>query len=227
MISIIIPVLNEEASIGRLLKHLQEMEGSFEVIVVDGGSRDGTASIARAYAPVIASKRGRAVQMNTGAGRANGDVLLFLHADSLPEKGAFREVEEIMRDERVVGGALRFDLQERSLLYRNHAFWSRLRARLTGIYLGDHGIFVRRDVFDRIGGFPHQPLMEDVELCRRLKREGKLVQARSRVLSSARRLRNRGYVRTVLQMWLNRLLYFLGAPPELLSRFYGEEREAI
>ncbi|HDH28416.1 MAG TPA: glycosyltransferase [Euryarchaeota archaeon] len=224
MISVIIPVLNEQARIRGLLRYLTDVEGDFETIVVDGGSRDKTADVAREYATVIASKRGRAVQMNTGAGRANGDILLFLHVDCLPENDAFSEVESIMKDFRVAGGALKYDIDDPSPLYRNHVFWSNLRARLAGIYLGDHGIFVRRTVFDKVGGFPAQPLMEDVELCKKLKKEGILVQAKSKITSSPRRFKQKGFTRTVLQMQANRLLYAIGVPAERLAKHYGDVR---
>ncbi len=224
MISVIIPVFNEADLIKNLFEHLAGMKGDFETFVVDGGSRDKTAEVAREHAIVIASKRGRAVQMNTGAGRASGDILLFLHADCLPEKNAFLEVEKIMEDFKVAGGGLKYDTCETSLLYRNHVFWSSLRARLTGIYLGDHGIFVRRRTFDRAGGFPIQPLMEDVELCKKLKKEGRLVQAKSKMFTSSRRFKARGFTRTVLQMHLNRLLYAIGVPAETLAKYYGDVR---
>ena len=224
MISVIIPVLNEEKLIGKTLENLRRMEGEFEVLVIDGGSTDKTVAIAKKYAPVIASKKGRAVQMNTGAGRARGSILFFLHADALPDKESFLEIEEIMRDPRVVGGALHYALDEKSLLYRNHVFWSNLRARLTGIYPGDHGIFVGRAFFDRAGGYPAIPIMEDVALCKRLKKSGRLVQASSRITSSSRRFKQHGFARTVLQMWTLRLLYFLGASPEGLAKRYGDAR---
>ena len=224
MISVIIPVLNEEKLIGKTLENLRRMEGEFEVLVIDGGSTDKTVAIAKKYAPVIASKKGRAVQMNTGAGRARGSILFFLHADALPDKESFLEIEEIMRDPGVVGGALRYALLEKSLLYRSHVFWSNLRARLTGIYPGDHGIFVGRAFFDRVGGYPQIPIMEDVALCKRLKKSGRLVQASSRITSSSRRFKQRGFARTVLQMWTLRLLYFLGASPEGLAKRYGDAR---
>jgi rSAM/selenodomain-associated transferase 2 len=224
MISVIIPVLNEEARIRKTLDNLAQMAGEFETIVVDGGSRDKTVDIARKYSTVVASKKGRAIQMNTGAGRAGGDVLFFLHVDCLPERDALLEVEEIMNDPRVVGGALRYDIGETSLLYRNHVWWSKLRARLAGIYLGDHGIFVRQKVFDRIGGFPIQPLMEDVELCKKLKKQGRLVQAESKISSSPRRFKEKGFTRTVLQMFTNRFLYSMGVPAEILAGYYEEVR---
>jgi rSAM/selenodomain-associated transferase 2 len=224
MISIIIPVFNEERLIRKTLEHLKGMMGYFEIIVVDGGSKDKTTELAREYTTVIGSKKGRAIQMNTGAGRARGDVLFFLHVDCLPEKGAFFEIEKIMKDLEVVGGALKFDVDEQSLLYRNHVLWSNLRAKISGIYLGDHGIFVRRRVFDRVGGFPLIPLMEDLELCKRLKREGRLVQATSRNIASSRRFKNQGFAQSVIQMWVNRALYSLGVSPDRFESFYRNVR---
>jgi rSAM/selenodomain-associated transferase 2 len=224
MISVIVPVLNEEARIKKTLDHLAQMAGDFETIVVDGGSRDKTVDIARKYSTVIASKKGRAIQMNTGAGRASGDFLFFLHVDCLPEREAFLEVEQIMNDPGVAGGALSYDIGEASLLYRNHVFWSRLRARFTRIYLGDHGIFVRHQMFDRISGFPIIPLMEDVELCKKLKKHGRLVQAKSKIASSPRRHKQKGFIRTVLQMLANRFLYSIGVPAEKLVKYYREVR---
>jgi rSAM/selenodomain-associated transferase 2 len=224
MISVIIPVLNEGFIIEKTLEHLNNMEGHFETIVVDGGSSDKTVDVAKEYTTVVASKKGRAVQMNTGSGRARGDVLLFLHADCMPERKALLEIEEIVKDQKVVGGALRYDIADESFLYRNHVFWSNLRARLTGIYLGDHGIFVRSSVFDKIGGFPPIPLMEDIALCKRLKKEGSLIQAKSRITTSSRRFKNQGFVKTVLLMWANRFLFFVGVSPETLARFYGDMR---
>jgi rSAM/selenodomain-associated transferase 2 len=224
MISVIVPVLNEEKRIRKTLERLKEMKGNFETIIVDGGSRDKTTEIAREFAPVIVSKKGRAIQMNTGSGRAKGDVLFFLHVDCIPEKEAFLEIERIMKDTNVVSGALCFDLGEDSVLYRNHVYWSNIRARIMGVYLGDHGIFVRRSVFDRVGGFPNLPLMEDVSLCKRLKKEGRFVQAKSRITASSRRLKEQGFFKSVFQMWANRLLFRFGVSPETLSKFYRDIR---
>ncbi len=224
MISVIIPVLNEEKKIGQTLNYLNRMKGDFEVFVVDGGSRDKTVNIAKEHAHVIASKQGRAVQMNTGAGRAGGDVLFFLHADCRPEGGSLIEIDEILKNPKVIGGALRYDVENKSFLYRNHVYWSSLRARLTKVFLGDHGLFVRRTVFDRVGGYPDIPLMEDVGLCKKLRREGGLVQGRSRILSSTRRFEERGFASTVFRMWTNRTLYALGVSPERLARGYPAVR---
>jgi rSAM/selenodomain-associated transferase 2 len=224
MISVIVPVLNEEGVIQKTLEHLKNMGGDFETIVVDGGSNDKTVKIAKRYSNVVASKRGRAIQMNTGAGRARGEVLFFLHVDCMPEKQSFVEIEELMKDPRAVGGALRYYIDDGSLLYKNHVFWSNLRAGLTRIFLGDHGIFVRKSVFDKVGGYSSIPIMEDVALCKKLKKEGKLVQAKSKITSSSRRFKRQGFFRTVLQMWANRFFFFLGIPPEKIARYYVDVR---
>jgi rSAM/selenodomain-associated transferase 2 len=224
VISVIIPVLNEEKTIGKTLESLIGHQGDFEIIVVDGGSTDKTVEIASQHSTVLASKKGRAQQMNTGAGRAKGEVLFFHHADCLLEKNAFLELWKIMEDQKIVGGAMTYHMDETSLLFRNHIFWSNLRAGLTKIFLGDHGIFVRRSVFDRIGGYPIIPLMEDVALCRSLKKEGPLVRANSKMISSSRRFKEKGFLRTVLQLWSNRLLYFLGVPAEKLAGSYEAVR---
>ncbi len=224
MISVIVPVLNEETSIENTLKHLEDINWDFETLIVDGGSVDRTVDIAKKYGQVVMSKKGRAIQMNTGAAWAKGDILFFLHGDCLPEKNAFLEVERIMSNSDVVGGALRYAVEDQSFLYRNHVFWSNLRARLTGIYLGDHGIFVKRNIFDKIGGFPIIPIMEDVSLCKKLKGEGKLVQANARMISSSRRFKQKGYLKTVLKMWANRFLFFFGVSPKFISRIYGDVR---
>lgn len=224
MISVIIPVLNEESTIKGALDHLFAFDDDLEIIVVDGGSRDKTVEVAKELAVVVRSKQGRALQMNTGAGRATGDVLFFQHADCRPEKGAFTEILRLLRDPRVVGGALTYDVDKRSIVYRNHVFWSNLRARTSNIFLGDHGVFVRKGVFDQIGGYPHIPLMEDVALCKMLKTRGRLVQAKSKMLASTRRFDEEGFVRTVLMMWKNRLLYRLGTDPEKLTSGYRNIR---
>ena len=223
MISIIIPVLNEEKIIKNQLQQLTALEGDFELIVVDGGSRDKTPLISKSFARVVNSKKGRAIQMNAGAGIARGDVLFFLHADCSIEKNALPEIKRIMEQKKVVGGALSYDVEEDGFLFRNLVYWSRLRAKLTSVYPGDHGLFVRREVFDEVGGFPHIQLMEDIALCKELKKKGRVIHVNSKIFASTRRFEEKGFFRTVLQMWLNRFLFFIRISPD---RFIGCYRDA-
>jgi rSAM/selenodomain-associated transferase 2 len=192
------------------------------VIVADGGSDDGTMQVTARFPDVraLASPRGRARQMNAGAHAARGDVILFLHADTRLPDGALESVSVALADRRVIGG--RFDVRFDSPrpVFRMIAFFMNLRSRLSGISTGDQAIFVRRGVFESIGGYPDIPLMEDIELCRQLKRHGRLVALRSRVTTSARKWEREGALRTMLLMWALRFLYMVGVPPARLHRLY-------
>lgn len=223
-LSIIIPVLNEERTIAATLADLDRVEAA-EVIVVDGGSTDRTAESVRATsARLVVSPRGRAAQMNAGARQAAGDVLLFLHADTKLPAGASRDIRECMADARCAGGRFDIRLDSTRPLLRLVGRMISLRSRLTRVATGDQAIFVRRAVFERLGGFPEIPLMEDVAFSRALKKEGSIACLRARVTSSARRWEQHGPVRTILLMWVLKLLYLTGVPPTRLKRLYGEAR---
>jgi rSAM/selenodomain-associated transferase 2 len=191
-------------------------------VVVDGGSRDATIETARRVPDVTAlvSARGRAVQMNAGARVAHGRVLLFLHADTWLPDGALAAVDDALADPAVVGG--RFDVRFDSPrpVLSMIAFFMNLRSRWSGISTGDQAIFVRRDVFDGLGGFAEIPLMEDVELTKRLKRRGRVVALRARVTTAARKWQREGALRTMALMWALRCLYLCGVPPARLHRWY-------
>lgn len=223
-LSIIIPVLNEERTIAATLADLDRTEAC-EVIVVDGGSTDRTAEAVRATsARLVVSPRGRAAQMNAGARQAAGDVLLFLHADTKLPAGASRDIRECMADARCAGGRFDIRLDSTRPLLRLVGRMISLRSRLTRVATGDQAIFVRRAVFERLGGFPEMPLMEDVAFSRALKKEGSIACLRARVTSSARRWEKHGPVRTILLMWALKLLYLAGVPPTRLKRLYGDAR---
>ena len=223
-LSIIIPVLNEERTIAATLADLDRVEAA-EVIVVDGGSTDRTAESVRATsARLVVSPRGRAAQMNAGARQTAGDVLLFLHADTKLPAGASRDIRECMADARCAGGRFDIRLDSTHPLLRLVGHMISLRSRLTRVATGDQAIFVRRAVFERLGGFPEIPLMEDVAFSRALKKEGSIACLRARVTSSARRWEQHGPVRTILLMWVLKLLYLAGVPPTRLKRLYGEAR---
>ena len=220
-LSIVMPVLDEAAAIVQTLAALAPLrERGVEVIVVDGGSRDGTPALASPLADaVVASPRGRARQMNAGAARARGAVLLFLHADTQLPEGADAEVAAAIGAGAHWG---RFDVRiaGRPWMLRVVSRAMNLRSRLTGIATGDQAIFVRRDLFERIGGYADQPLMEDVELCRRLRRAGRPACLRQRVTTSGRRWETRGVWRTIVLMWSLRWRYWRGESPQSLARAY-------
>ena len=221
-LSIVIPVLNEAARIEATFDLLSSLrERGAEVIVVDGGSDDATADVARMHADhVLTSARGRAAQMNAGAAITRGEVLLFLHADTQLPDYADRLILSGLRATGRKWG--RFDVQfNEGPLLALVALMMNLRSRMTGIATGDHAIFVSRADFEAIGGFPAIALMEDVALSARLKRIGRPLCLRARVTTSARRWKANGTMRTVFLMWRLRLAYFLGADPRQLAQRYG------
>lgn len=221
-ISAIVPVLNEAEVIDVALGALAMLRRrGHEVIVVDGGSTDSTAVLAVGRADrVISAPRGRASQMNAGAAVASGDVLLFVHADTrLPDDADRAIARGLSRDGRAWG---RFDvtIDSRRPLLGLVACAMNARSRLSGIATGDQAIFARRAEFDAVGGFPPVALMEDVALCRLLKRRSPPICLRERVVTSARRWETRGVLRTIVLMGWLRLRYFLGASPDRLARSY-------
>jgi len=225
-LSIVIPVLDEAAGIESALQALSTYRTrGVQVIVVDGGSRDGTVALSRPFVDqVVSTPRGRAVQMNAGAAAARGNILLFLHADTRLPDDADRLVIDGLACSSCVWG--RFDVRfDSGRLMRFVAAMINLRSRLTGIATGDQAIFVTRTTFAAAGGFPPIALMEDVALSARLKRIGRPLCLRARVTTSARRWRGHGTLRTLLLMWRLRLSYFLGADPAKLAQSYGHAAE--
>ncbi len=230
-ISIVIPVLNEATVISSTLEKVFSLDGDYEMIVVDGGSTDATLAKAVQCAEhctrpvsVLSAPAGRAMQMNFGARRANGDVLLFLHADTVLPRSALADISKCLDSPAVVGGRFKVTLDQDGWRYRTIAGCINLRDRVFRGFTGDQAIFVRRQVFDSIGGYREIALMEDLDLARRICRVGKAVQLSSRVTTSARRWQKNGIVRTILLMWCLRMLYVLGYPPSKLKRLYGDTR---
>jgi len=222
LISIVIPALNEAPNLERLLPDLGARFPGAEIVVVDGGSTDATAATA-ARSPrlrLVASPRGRARQMNAGARAARGDVLLFLHADTLLPDGALAAVEDAVGDPGIVAGRFDVRFDNPRPVFRTVAWFMNQRSRWSGISTGDQAIFVRREVFEALGGYSDLPLMEDVDFCRRLKRRGRLAALRPRVTTSARKWEREGAVRTILLMWAFRFLYMIGVQPARLHRWY-------
>lgn len=222
-VSIIIPVLNEGAHISERLKALSAMrQNGVEIIVVDGGSTDGTIAAARPHADhVFSAPRGRGAQMNAGARIASGGVLLFLHADTaLPDEADRIVCQSLEQSARAWG---RFDVSidgAHPLLALIGAMMN-IRSRLTGIATGDQAIFVTREVFLHVGLYPEIPLMEDIVLSRKLKRLSRPACVRARVRTSGRRWEENGVFRTLFLMWRLRLAFFMGRAPAALARRYG------
>lgn len=223
-VSVIVPALDEGSMIATTLTPLQRLRqsGRIEVIVVDGGSRDDTRTVAAALADrVVASAPGRAVQQNAGAAVAGGDTLLFLHADTVLPAGWIDAIGEGLAAGRSAWGRFDVTIAGSAHILPVVATLMNWRSRLTGIATGDQGIFVRRAVFDTAGGFPVQRLMEDIAFSRRLKSTvGRPLCLRSRVRTSGRRWDAHGPWRTILLMWQLRLRYYLGADPDRLARAY-------
>ncbi|WP_092827598.1 TIGR04283 family arsenosugar biosynthesis glycosyltransferase [Halomonas subterranea] len=222
-LSIVIPVLNEATSLAHYLTVLSSLGEGVEIIVVDGSSSDASLSIARPLAnSVIASQPGRARQMNLGAQHASAPALLFLHADTQLPRGA---VEQILKAlDRHAWGRFAIKLSGRSRWLPVVSWMMNLRSRLTGIATGDQGIFARADTFRAVGGFPEQPLMEDIELCKRLKRISRPACLRSKVVSSGRRWDQHGAWSTIRLMWQLRYRYWRGVSATQLAKEYHDAR---
>jgi rSAM/selenodomain-associated transferase 2 len=220
-LSIVIPALDEERALPLLLGDLQPLRArGAEIIVADGGSSDATVAAARALADVVlAAPRGRALQLNAGAARARGELLLFLHADSrVPPEGAAAIAALAEAPPR--WGFFRVRLLGASKWLGVVARCMDWRSRLSGIATGDQGLFVPRALFAAVGGYPAQPLMEDIEICRRLRRRGAPLAHPALIESSGRRWDRDGALATILLMWRLRLRYFLGADPAALHEAY-------
>ena len=221
-LSVIMPVLDEAATITAALESLATYRHrGVEVIVVDGGSSDGTLERARPFCDrAIQAPRGRAAQMNAGAAIAQGDVLLFLHADTQLPADADAIVTDGLSASRKTWG--RFDIRiDGGARLGMIGGMMNLRSRLTGIATGDQAIFVRREAFEQIGGYPAIELMEDVALSTRLRQTGRPLCLRATVTTSGRRWRKHGVLHTILLMWRLRLAYYFGAAPASLARRYG------
>lgn len=222
-LSIIIPTLNEERSLGGTLAPLFSL--SHEIIVVDGGSRDGSVEVAREYASVVLdSTRGRGIQQHTGACHAKGDILLFLHADTLLPKGFGMMIEGTLSDPKTVFGAFRLGHHPSTAFLNLVALMANLRSLLLKMPYGDQGLFMRRSDYFRVGGFQDLPLMEDVDLVRRLNKIGKFKLVKAKVETSARRYDRNGIVYTTIRNWSLIIRYLLGQSPERLHRFYSDAR---
>jgi len=232
MVSIIIPTYNEATSILSVLESLKEVRGDFEVLVADGASSDQTRDLVREAAVayprrlwVVEGVRNRALQCNGAAQQANGDIFLFLHADMLAPPETVEAVNESLRDHSIVGGNFQVVFQGSTAVESLFTWCYRVR-RPFGIYYGDSGVFVRREVFDRMGGFKPIPIMDDYEFIRRLERAGNTVCLSPPMLVSDRRWRVQGLLATLFSWVWIQTLYSLGVPAERLARWYSPVRNS-
>ncbi|MBI3399577.1 MAG: TIGR04283 family arsenosugar biosynthesis glycosyltransferase [Deltaproteobacteria bacterium] len=216
--SVIIPTLNEESVLEHTLKSIGQ---GVEIIVVDAGSNNSTIRTANKFTDkIVMSEKGRGIQMDNGARMASGDVLLFLHADTRLPDGWRERVADALKDDRVIGGGFRLKIDSSRFCFRMIEAMVNLRSRYLGLIYGDQAIFVRRDVFMAAGGFLGLPLMEDVDLIARLKKQGKVVLLDAKVITSSRQWERKGVLRTTLRNWMFLSLYYLGVSPERLYKKY-------
>lgn len=222
MISVIIPTLNEAENIRGCIECVRDGDGDLEIIVCDGGSSDATVQIVREYDDtiLIETAKGRGAQMNKGAALAKGEVLLFLHADTKLERGWSGELFSALADESIVGGAFVFKIDNPAVRYRLIESWVKLRCTLFSLPYGDQGIFVRRGIFDRIGGYRDIPLMEDVEIIGGLKKEGRLALLKKCAVTHDRRWVRKGWIRASVSNQMMMLMYKMGIDPHTLARLY-------
>jgi rSAM/selenodomain-associated transferase 2 len=224
-LAVIVPMLNEEQVIAATLDAIRAGAPKARIIVADGGSLDRSVEIARPRCDLlIEGPRGRARQMNAGAAAAERPSLAFVHADTIVPPTFARDIELALADPAVVGGRFDLMLDDDSLACRIIGALISLRSRMMRSATGDQAIFVCAGVFNRLGGFAEIELCEDVDFARRLRRTGRIACLRSRVITSARRWRKDGLVRTVLRMWLIKSLFLAGIPPARLRRYYADTR---
>ncbi|GHD41431.1 transferase 2, rSAM/selenodomain-associated [Marinobacter persicus] len=222
-LAIIVPVLDEAGTLASLKNHLHHWQSrGVEVVVVDGGSSDdGPEQLRHAGFQVVPAPRGRARQMNAGAQATNASRLLFLHADTRLPAGADDQVRAALRPSTGDWGRFDVRIEGHSRMLPVVAWFMNHRSRLTGIATGDQGLFMTRTAFEQVGGFPDQPLMEDVEICKRLKQISAPVCLKHRVTTSGRRWDNRGSWRTIWLMWQLRWAYWRGTPADQLAERYS------
>ncbi|ABS35508.1 TIGR04283 family arsenosugar biosynthesis glycosyltransferase [Clostridium botulinum] len=224
MVSIIVPVLNEEKTIENLLVNLKRLKGEKEILIIDGGSKDSTTDIASQYGKVIKSKKGRSNQMNCGAKEANGNILWFVHSDSIVHYESIVAIEKAIKDGYIGGGFPIYFCDLNSLFMKYISKTSNIRADKFNIYYGDQGIFVKKDIFLNMGGYPSLDIMEDLEFSFRLRRLGKLKLLSYYIGTSGRRFKKGGQFKTHILMHKLRILYFMRVPTEKLNKIYREER---
>lgn len=230
MISIITPVLNEEKNIAPFLFHLNQIDGDFELILVDGGSSDNTLGKIKKHRnkfnrelKILSESPGRGHQMNKGVEASKGDILLFLHVDSTIEKDAVIAIEKEIKKEKIIGGCLTQTFSDSDNFLRLASIFGNLRARITKIFFGDCGIFVRKDIFEKVGGYDEIIFLEDVEFSKKLMKTGKIIQLDNNISTSPRRYLIHGKIKLTIIFTLAFLLNMIGNRPKFLIKFIVEK----
>jgi rSAM/selenodomain-associated transferase 2 len=229
MISIITPVLNEKENISNFFDHINRLNGDFELILVDGGSSDGTVEEIESrkeefhhQLTVLSSPQGRGLQMNQGAKVAKGETLLFLHVDSEIDKDSLNVIESRISQDGIIGGGFTHSFNDPDAFLKITSAFGNARARVTKIFFGDFGIFIKKEIFDGMEGYEEIPFLEDVELCKKAKKYGELDQIDSLIITSARRYEKKGKLRLTAFFTLAVLLNVLGLRPKFLYRYIVE-----
>lgn len=224
LISIIIPSLNEEAFISEVLEHSLKLSGHFEIIVVDGGSQDLTLEKAKRFksVSVLKTSKGRANQMNFGARHARGNLLLFLHADTFLPEDAYASIVELCQDPDVIGGSFRLMMKDTHPIFKFYKWCSQFS--LEFFTYGDHAIFVKAETFKKINGFKSITFMEDVEIQKRLRKQGKFKKLKTSVITSNRRFQKNGVLTQLTLDTVLVMLFKLGIAPNHLKRFYPDHK---
>ena len=224
MVSVIVPVYNEEKVLLESAVWFTNLSKYAELIFVDGGSLDASFKIAQGYGKVIQSKRGRAAQMNCGAGLAKGDILLFLHVDSNISAQALESIKVKISVDGFIGGCLTQRIDNEAFIYRLIEAQGNFRARSSRVFYGDQGIFVRKDIFWELGGFPEEPIMEDILFTKKLRKRGNTVVLPDRIMVSPRRWEKKGIIKTTFLFNLIYILYCLKVPLHNIKIFYEDLR---